>query len=95
MNCTRANEPPRTSAVVLIVRVLARPGHALDQQVALRQEADEHALEHRVLAGDDPPDLEERLLEPVAEFGRFHNRLPSSLRLSLDCARSSKAWMSD
>ena len=37
--------------------------NALDQQVALREQADEHALEHRVLPGDDAPDLEQRLLE--------------------------------
>jgi hypothetical protein len=32
--------------------------------VPLREQADEDALEHRVLAGDHAPDLEERLLEP-------------------------------
>ena len=42
---------------------LGEPGHALDEQVALREQAHEHALEHRVLPGDDPADLEERLLE--------------------------------
>ena len=46
-----------------MVRVLARPGDALDEQMPLRQQAHEHALEHRVLPGDDPADLEERLLE--------------------------------
>ena len=49
---------------------LREPGHALDQEVALREQADEHALEHRVLAGDHAPDLEERLLEPVPRLGR-------------------------
>ena len=42
---------------------LGESGHALDEQVALREQAHEHALEHRVLPGDDPADLEERLLE--------------------------------
>ena len=42
---------------------LREAGNALDEEVTLREEADEHALEHRVLAGDDPADLEERLLE--------------------------------
>ena len=42
---------------------LGETGHAFDEQVALRQQADEHTLEHRVLPGDDPADLEERLLE--------------------------------
>ena len=79
MNCTRANVPPSTPAVVLIVSVFARPGHALDQEVALCEQADEHALEHLVLAGDDPPDLEERLLEPFADLGRVHIVSPRRL----------------
>ena len=61
--------PPRTDAVVLIVSVFARPGHALDQEVAAGEQADEHPLEHRLLAGDDAPDLEERLLELLQELG--------------------------
>ena len=65
MNCTRANVPPSTPAVVLIVSVFARPGNALDQEVALREQADEDALEHRVLPGDHPADLEQRLLEAL------------------------------
>jgi len=48
---------------------LREPGDALDQQVALGQEADEDALEHLVLPRDDAPDLEECLLEPVADLG--------------------------
>ena len=42
---------------------LREAGHALDQEVAARDEADEHALEHLVLARDHPLDLDERLLE--------------------------------
>ena len=42
---------------------------ALDQQVAAGEQADEHPLEHLLLAGDDPPDLEERLLELLQELG--------------------------
>ena len=42
---------------------LGETGHAFDEQVALRQQAHEHALEHRILPGDDPADLEQRLLE--------------------------------
>ncbi len=54
---------------------LREPGDALDQQVPLREQADEHALEHRVLPGDDPADLEERLLELVAHLsGRARRR---------------------
>ena len=48
---------------------LGETGHALDQQVALREQADEHALEHRVLAGDDAADLEQRLLEALLGLG--------------------------
>jgi hypothetical protein len=43
---------------------LGETGHALDQQMPAGQEADEHTLEHLILPGDDPADLEERLLEP-------------------------------
>ena len=70
MNWTRENVPPSTPAVVLIVSVFARPGNTLDQEVPLREQADEHPLEHRVLPGDDAPDLEERLLEAVLRLGR-------------------------
>ena len=48
---------------------LRQARHALDQQVAAGEQADEHPLEHRLLAGDDPPDLEERLLELLQELG--------------------------
>ena len=53
---------------------LGQAGHALDQQVPLRQQADEHALEHRVLAGDHPPDLEQRLLEALLGLGGCGSR---------------------
>ena len=49
---------------------LGEAGHALDQQVALGEQADEDALEHGVLPGDHPPDLEERLLEALLGLGR-------------------------
>ena len=42
---------------------LGETRNALDQEVALCEQADEHPLEHRVLPGDDAPDLEQRLLE--------------------------------
>jgi hypothetical protein len=48
--------------------------------VALSQEADEHSLEHVVLARDHPPDLEERLLEAI--FGlprRGHGKVGALL----------------
>ena len=37
---------------------LGQTGHALEEEVAAGQEADEDSLEHLVLADDDPPDLE-------------------------------------
>ena len=43
--------------------------YAFDQQVAARQQADEHALEHLILAGDHPPDLEQGLLELLHRLG--------------------------
>ena len=45
------------------VSVFARPGHALEQHVAAREQRDEQPLEHRVLADDDALDLVQRLLE--------------------------------
>ena len=47
---------------------LGQAGHALQQHVAAGQEADEQALEHRVLADDDALDLVERLLERGARL---------------------------
>ena len=44
---------------------LRQARHALDQQVSVRQQADEHALEHRVLAGNDALDLEQRALQRI------------------------------
>ena len=50
-------------ARVFTARVLARPGHALDQDVAAGQEADQQPLDQVVLADDDPPDLGLDLLQ--------------------------------
>ena len=50
---------------------LREPGHALDQEVAAGDEADEHPLEHLVLAGDHPLDLDEGLLQLRAVVGRL------------------------
>jgi hypothetical protein len=41
---------------------LGQAGHAFDQQVALGQHGDQHALEEAVLADDDALDLVEDLL---------------------------------
>ena len=46
----------------------------------LGEEADEDPLEHVVLAGNHPPDLEERLLEPVLGLGgRGHGQVVALL----------------
>ena len=45
------------SASVRTVSVLARPGHALEQDVAAGEQADEQALDHVLLADDDLADL--------------------------------------
>jgi hypothetical protein len=43
--------------------------------VPLRQQGDEHALEHLVLPGDHAPDLEEGLLQPLLRLGGRQGRL--------------------
>ena len=81
MNWIRWKLPPSTCAVVLIVSVFASPGHALDQEVAAGEQADEHALEHPVLARDHPLDLEQGLLEQLtllAERRLAHGHAPCS-----------------
>ena len=72
MNWTRLNEPPSTDAVRLDRQRLREARHALDQQMAAGEQADQHALEHLLLAGDHAPDLEQRLLEPLQQIGREH-----------------------
>ena len=44
---------------------LGEAGDSLEQQVPLGKQADDDALEHHVLTGDHPPDLEQRLLETL------------------------------
>ena len=48
---------------------LGEARHALEEQVPAGQECDEHALEHRVLADDDTPDLEEDSFRGFARIG--------------------------
>ena len=50
---------------------LGQARHALEEEVAAGQEADEDPLEHRVLADDDPPDLEQDGLGGGARVGRI------------------------
>ena len=63
MNWTRRKRAAEHGRRRLDRQRLREAGHALDQEMAARDEADEHALEHLVLAGDHPLDLDERLLE--------------------------------
>ena len=93
MNWTRANDAAEHAGGRLDRQRLGEPGHALDEQVALREQADEHALEHLVLSGDHAPDLEERLLEPFADLGRIPRGSPRRLALSRLC-RLPKFWVS-
>ena len=53
MNWTRWKMPPSTLGGRLHGQRLGEARDALDQQVAAGEQADEDALEHRVLAGDD------------------------------------------
>ena len=46
---------------------LGEAGHALDEEVAAREQGDDHPLEQRVLADDDALDLVEHLLERRVE----------------------------
>jgi hypothetical protein len=48
---------------------LRQAGYAFDQQVPLGEQTDEDPLEHGVLAGDHPPDLEQRRLETFPRLG--------------------------
>ena len=57
MNWIRLKSPPIAWASVLIAIVLARPGHALHEQVAAGEQRDDHPLEQVVLADDDLLDL--------------------------------------
>ena len=63
VNWMRLKSAFRCLAIALTARVLARPGQALDQQVAVGEQADQHALDepglaehlgvHRRLEGED------------------------------------------
>ena len=58
---------------------LREAGHALDQEVASGQQADEHTFEHRVLPGDHPLDLEEGLFEELPLLLNGHRLAHGSL----------------
>ena len=61
----RANVPPTTLREGLHGQRLGHAGHALEQHVALGQQADQHPLDELVLADDDPLDLEDGPLQGV------------------------------
>ena len=63
---------------------LRQSRHPLDQQVATGQQAHEHALEHLILAGDHPPDLEQRLLEALLHLRRGL-RIDAARHIPLQC----------
>ena len=54
---------------------LGHPGDALDQQVPLGQQADQHPLDQPVLPDDHPLDLEDRALQQRRVAGRRVHRL--------------------
>ena len=91
MNWMRLNEPPRTLGCGLDSQRLGETGNALDQQVAAGEQAGQDPLQHLVLSGDYPPDLEEgslqhllgllglvcgRLLGLLGHASSFRDRVP-------------------
>ena len=59
VNWTRLNDAAKDVGERLDRQRLGQAGDALEQDVATGQQADEDALEHRVLADDDAADLEQ------------------------------------
>ena len=66
MNWMRRNVPPRAVASDWTASDLARPGHALEQHVAVGEQADQQAVEQRLLADDDALDLADHVAEERA-----------------------------
>ena len=69
MNWMRANLAWIASQSVRTVSVLASPGHALEKDVATREQADEDALDHVLLADDDLADLVGEAVDEGALLG--------------------------
>ena len=67
MNCTRCQSPPIEQRDRLGERRLAHAGHVLDQQVALREEADQGEPDGVFLALDHLLDVREQGVEEHAE----------------------------
>ena len=79
MNWMRLNSPPIASARVLIAIVLARPGHALDEDVAAGEQRDDQPLQQVVLADDDLLDL---VQQPLHRGGALSASSGWSTRIS-------------
>ena len=91
MNWMRRNVPRIGLRERLHGQRLGEPRHALDEQVALREDRDQHALEEMVLADDDLLDLVEDPLHRARRCPRFgRSRIVSfrSQRLGLHRASS-------
>ena len=67
MNWIRWNSPADRLRERFHRHRLCEAGHALDEEVAAREQGDDHALEERVLADDDALDLVQNLLERCVE----------------------------
>ena len=76
MNWMRLNDPCEDVGERLDRQRLGEAGHALEQQVAAGEQRDEDPLEHRVLADDDAPDLEQ---DGLARRARVGGRLRAEL----------------
>ena len=62
MNWIRLNSPPIAVGERLDGHRLGQPGHALDEDVAAREERDDQPLEQVVLTDDDLLDLVQQAL---------------------------------
>ena len=93
VNWMREKEAWMISASVRTASVLARPGHALEQDVAAGQQADQQPLDHGVLPDDPAGDFLEDALH-----GQRLGRLVGQLRrahagwlLRVECGKDSRA----
>ena len=78
VNWIRLNVQSMTSAIVRTSIVLPRPGHALEQDVAVGEQPGQRLADERGLADDDAPDL---AFDGLGAFGECLGRETGS-RLS-------------
>ena len=69
VNWMREKLASTISASVLTARVLARPGHAFQQDVAAGEQPDEQPLDHHLLPHDPPADLSHHQLDRAGIHG--------------------------